>query len=99
VRSSRLRTIGTRLNGMPLGIHICGVKKIWSVALRARSGDSKTKSLRQNTPKVLMPNLCGTYLQDHGALTEADEDRLAWGSLTAFEGGLDSVSVEMDIYC
>lgn len=43
-----------------------------------------------NTHKVLMPNLCGTYLQDHDNLTEADQSRLVWSCLTTFEGGLDT---------
>lgn len=53
---------------------------------------SGTEPFRQNTPKVLMPNLCGIYLQDHDPLTDEEQERLVWSSLTTFEGGLDTVS-------
>ena len=55
---------------------------------------SKTKLSPQNTPNVLMPNLCGSYIQNHDVLTGADQDRLVWSGLTTLEGGLDTVSFE-----
>jgi len=85
---------------MPLGIHICGAKKIWSVILRAPFNKPlKLKLLPQNTPRVLTPNLCGSYLQDHDVLTEADQDRLVWSSLTTLEGGLNTVSLTKKLHC
>ena len=44
-----------------------------------------------------MPNLCGSYLQDHDDLTEANQNRLVWSGLTTLEGGLDTVSFEKKI--
>ena len=43
------------------------------------------KPLRQNTPRVLKPNLCGKYIKDHDVLTEVDQGRLVWSSLTTFD--------------
>jgi hypothetical protein len=47
----------------------------------------------------LMPNLCGTYIQDHDVLTEGGQNRLVWASLTTFEGGLDTVSFRTNFDC
>ena len=78
---------------MLLGIHLCGAKKIWFENSSKEMFEANI--LPQNTPSVLMPNLCGSYLQDHDVLTKADQDRLVWSSLTTLEGGLDTVSLEI----
>ncbi|KAF9473508.1 putative monooxygenase [Pholiota conissans] len=43
------------------------------------------------TGKTLMPNLCGSIIQDAGGqLSESDEHALIWAALTMFGGGLDT---------
>lgn len=46
-----------------------------------------------------MPNICGEIIQK-GGLSKEDETRLAWGSFTTFEGGLDTVSItSLKVHC
>ncbi|CAA7262455.1 unnamed protein product [Cyclocybe aegerita] len=66
-------------------------EKFRETFLKATSGPYEWCKANMETGKTLMPNLCGTILQEAGGeLSKDEQEKLVWASSSVMGGGLDT---------